>query len=246
MRCTLGFFGLNRSLRYTSSSIQYNIYRPLREAGLTITRIGHFNTPAIIHSPRSGEWNLSPPDHDLNALELDYLWNEPQHDETIAHHVAFISDVPWRNEPDEGGFTRRNALWQLHSLRRLRMMIRNADDPTAADFYVLLRPDLEYLDALPIDRIVSSLASGVDLITPDWETHEGLNDRFAVCSRAGLTPYCTRIAKVKEMVGKYGYLHSETLLLHAAEAAALTQATMPMRARRVRATGVRMEEDFPA
>jgi hypothetical protein len=168
-------------------------------------------------------------------LNLELCWIEKQTEDSISKEFEQIADFPRRGEEDKGFHMRRNALWQLHSLRRLGTLIGLVE--SRIDLYILLRPDLIYIDPLPVGEIISKLEAGVALITPSWATHGGLNDRFAICSKAGLGPFLSRNKWISGFVKSRNYFHAEEFLLYAALQENLKVSATEMRATRVRSNG---------
>lgn len=242
-RCFVGFFGLNRSLRWTHDSIKRNIVGPLATFGIKPVVAAHFNCPPTIHSPRSGEFHI--PFHMMGVEELDpeLVWLEPQSDSNIAADLPLVLRTPVKNEDDPEGIIRRNVLQQLHSLSRLSLLV-DAMDPSSFDLFVLLRADLMYLDPIPVEDVVAMIHQGTDIITPRWHQWTGLNDRFAFCSRRGANAYLNRRRWVRQLCEETGTFHSESLLLYMVEKTGLSRGLTDVRAKRVRATGTVREEDF--
>ena len=121
MRCFIGFFGLTRSLSHTAGAIHTGFYEPLRQAGVKTLRAGHFNLPATITNPRSGEFDIKPDRAESTSLDLDICWVEPQVHATIVAEFEVA-----RAFPDTFGDQYRsldNLCHQLHSLERLWTML---------------------------------------------------------------------------------------------------------------------------
>ncbi len=242
MNILIGFFGLNRALNATIGGIERHIFSVLQNAGIDVVRVGHFNRPDTIVSPRSGEFGIKASNEGISLLNLDICWIEKQIFDSIAPELAVIAQVPWRRDEDEGMHMRRNALCQLHSLRQLGRIAALLD--RTFDLYLLLRPDLDYIDPLPIAAILEQVEAGADLVAPSWASHNGINDRFAICTKRGFDAYVGRISHAAEFANIHKYFQSEELLAHACRAAGLNTATMEMRARRVRSNGHIVEEQF--
>lgn len=240
-RAFVGFFGLNRSARWTAPSIHRNLLGPLRDAGFELFLAGHFNQPGVIDNARSNERGVTLND-DVTPLRLDVVSREPQTEANIADLLPAALSVPWHGKADDDGRIRRNLLQQLHSLRRLRQMLERAGGDF--DFYALLRPDLEYIDRLDVQQLAPLLADGADMLTPDWHQWDGLNDRFAFCNRKGADAFLGRWRLVEAFCRTHGYIHSEGLLAYAAKEADLRVVTTGLRAVRVRATGWTWGEGF--
>jgi hypothetical protein len=254
--CFIGFFGITRALSYTIDSIERCIFAPLQRAGITPIRAAHFNLPNVLHAPRSGEQDIAFALGDIGRLRLDRHVVEPQHDQAIAAPLAAILQVPQKGEDDETGTTRRNALYQLHSLQGLSRIFAGMN-PFSYDMVVLLRPDLRYLDPLPVRQLLAQLEgtraaatpidtlhrrfrARVDMVLPAWHKWGGLNDRFAICTPKAAQVYMNRIDDVPAYCQHAGHFQSEHLLAYAIAHAGLRTGDTWVRAERVR-TGGRVE-----
>jgi hypothetical protein len=235
MRCLIGFFGLTRSLRHTDASIRAGFYDPLRRAGIPVVSAGHFNLPAVITNPRSGEAGLAPDRTEAALLPLDLCWIEPQDDQAIAAERDIATAFP---DPFGDGYaSTANLCHQLRSLDqlwRLLLMLRVTPD----DLVLLLRPDLFYLDPLDPDRDLAPLLDGrADLIVPGWQSWGGLNDRFAFCNPRAAEAYATRRRRFVDACLTMEGMHSESFLQLVARQHRLLVGRTDMRAVRVRANG---------
>ena len=244
-RCFVGFFGLNRSLRWTGDSIRRNVIAPLAGAGFELTCVAHFNRPDFIYSPRAGEHMVPSTMDGVDTMNLRECWVEPQSEESVADLLPLVLRMPLQNEEDPHALIRRNILFQLHSLRRVGQLLDRCD-PRSFRLFVLLRPDLEYIDPAPVAEILRLIEAGADLITPNWHLWGGLNDRFAFCSLKGARAYLGRWQWVTPFCREKPSIRSETLLRFVAERERLNLDQVAMRARRVRANGVTKDEDFEA
>lgn len=262
MRVIVGFFGISRGLAWTAPSIRQHIHGALDAAGVTQVRVAQLNRPAFLEAPRSAEVGLPFDPGDLGALDLDACWIEPQHDEALAAVIPHVLRVPLKLEEDPTGRTRINALHQLRSLRQLgsRLETMGLDD---FDAVVLVRPDLLYLDPLPVVQTLGRLKRShglerlwwrianrlqpidrrktYDLFVPAWQRWGGHNDRFAICTPEAARIFLNRIDLVPEFCAGKGFFHPETLLAYALKKAGLRVGLTGMRAARVRTDG-----SFPA
>ena len=116
-RCFVGFYGITRSLRHTAWSIHECVYEPLRRAGIPVLRVGHFNLPAAIVNPRSGEFGLVPDAMESDLLDLDLCWTEPQDDANIARELRHARAYPDSYQDNHRSIS--NLCHQLRSLNRL-------------------------------------------------------------------------------------------------------------------------------
>jgi hypothetical protein len=262
LRCFVGFFGITRRLDRVIESIEQHIFAPLDQAGIATVCAAHLNRPDILDAPRSGETNVQF-EIDVDALmrlRLDRQMLEPQSDERIAAPLALALGLPLMfGEQDPEGATRRNAVRQLYSLKRLAGIYEDYG-PANFDFVILVRPDLRYLDRLPLQQIVAQLGIGglpgmaslrrrfkpvASLITPSWQTWGGLNDRFAFATAAGARTYLNRMDHLPDYCKTRSEFQAEALLKFAAERDGLQTATTWMRAERVRSDGSVAPRDMP-
>jgi hypothetical protein len=244
LECLVGFFGLNRSLDITSGSINANIFAPLDKMGFATVSVGHLNLPSVIHSPRSGERMIAAANLGIDNIDFELIWQEPQSDSAIEPLASNIyANYPMRGEDDNDRFIRRNALLQMHSQTKLLAILQlmNLD---RFKVFCFSRPDLLFLDELPYAAVVAIQSGELDLVTPAWHRWGGLNDRFALCSARGAQVYLNRLSWVQQFCAEKGYFHPEEILSYSAKRSGLNCGFMPTRARRVRATGLIVDEDF--
>jgi hypothetical protein len=235
MRCLIGFFGITRSLRHTAGSIHAGFFEPLRQAGITTLRVGHFNLPERLSNPRSGEFDVVLDRAESGLLALDLCWVEPQSDGAIAAELLVA-----RGFPDSFGDQYRslaNLCHQLRSLQRLWSLLQLAGIGED-DLVLLLRPDLLYLDRFdPAEQLAPLLQGRADLIVPSWQSWGGLNDRFAFCTARAARIYATRFRLYIDSCREMGGMHAETFLHFVASCHRLRVGLSDLRAVRVRADG---------
>ena len=243
MRCLVGFFGLTRSLPHTAASIRQAFLDPLRQAGIKVVTAGHFNLPAAIDNPRSGEAGIMPDRAEAGLLDLDLVFVERQADAAIMPQLATARQLadPYRDEFRSVA----NLCHQLRSLDRLWSLLRQFG-PTPDDVVLLLRADLLYLDRLDPRRDLAMLTqrSG-DIIVPSWQGWGGLNDRFAFCSVHAARIYATRFRLLVDACAEMRGLHAEQFLRLIVSLHGLRVGLTPMRAVRVRASGGIAHNDRP-
>ncbi|MBB5685750.1 hypothetical protein [Sphingobium boeckii] len=258
VRVFVGFFGLARALDRTIDSIEQHVFAPLLAENIEIVRAAHLNCPSVVHAPRSGETMVRYTRPDLSRLKLDALTLEEQSDERVADYIARIMKIPQYWEADEDGNMRRNVIHQMNSLKGLYTLLSGMD-PQSFNAIILLRPDLRYIDPLPIRKFMAQidpsvrLSTGkmhplgqalrrglrgpVDLITPDWHQWNGLNDRIAIATPQAAAAYLNRIDLLDDYAATHTHFQSEHLLKFAIERAGLKNAGTWVRANRVRTTG---------
>ena len=83
-RAFVGFFGLNRSSRWTAPSVRRNILQPLTSGGFEPFLAGHFNNPSEINHDPSGERGIAVRRNASKDFGLNLQWVEAQSDDNIA------------------------------------------------------------------------------------------------------------------------------------------------------------------
>lgn len=240
----LCFYGVDRSLKYTSYGIHRHLIAPLVRRGAAITVIAHFNQIDTIAGHYSKEGAVAFRRDRISSLNPDILWVERQRDAAIDEEMQQLEGVDWGVRTPLFTGSKKNLMHQLHSLSRVSQLIQMADlhEPVV---FALLRADLQYLDDLDVENIQDTLMSGqADIITPDWQKWGGLNDRFAFVSPGAVHTILNRRSLAGEFGRKYGFIHAEKLLLFAAQSANLRHGFTSMRAERVRGTGRVAFESF--
>lgn len=241
MRLHLGFFGITRSLRFTVGSIRDRVVEPARQAGLRPLLSGHFHLPDAISNARTGEAGILPDPEEAALLGLDRCQVEPQRPNLVADRLSACRDYP--DHFGDGYASVRNLCFQLRSLERLwTLMTPQVGD---ADWILFLRPDLLYLDPLPLAGLIAAMDAGAyEMAVPRWHCWGGLNDRFALCNAYAAEAYATRGRHVAASAAETGGLHPESLLAYAARQAGLRVAPLDVRAVRIRADGSAAARDM--
>lgn len=101
---------------------------------------------------------------------------------------------------DNSNISTRNGIRQIYALKNLYNII-----DTDYQKYILLRPDLFYIETLDAKLLESSS----DIIVPLFDSYGGYNDRFAITNNIGLKVYCSRYDNLCKNPLKY---HSENYL----------------------------------
>lgn len=235
MRCLIGYYGLARLLAVTAPTIAAAFIDPLRQAGIPVLRAGHFNIPAALDNPRTGERGALAQADPAALLGLDVCEQEPQTDAMIAGTLSLVRQYP--NSFGDEYRSAGNLCHQLRSLDRLWGLLCRFQ-PQPDDVVLLLRPDLVYLDALNPVRDLGVLITGqADLIVPGWQSWGGLNDRFAFMTSYAARLYATRFQMIKDGCAAGGTLHAETFLAFTIAAHGLRVAHTHLRGLRLRTNG---------
>lgn len=239
----VGMFGLNRYPDLTEESILTNILKPLNTNFDVVNVIAHFNVPTVIDNKRSGEFVEYSPRY-FNGISFEKCVYEVQDNSLIMENYRSCSSYPLFGEMDEGSSTRKNLLFQLHSLKRLYEIANESFNLADFDVFLIIRPDLKYLDRIQYSDLSKILCGKKDLIVPFWQSCGGINDRFCITNMNGFRTYTDRVNLVESFCSRKGYMHAERLNYFSANTAQLRIDYMKTRACRVRAGGVIVRETF--
>jgi hypothetical protein len=234
------FFGMARSTRLTIDSIRAHVYAPNDRPELRLTRFASLNIVDKINNIRSNEFNIDLPKGDQFLLECDSYLNFVQDDENIND---LLESARTRRDVYQNDWQSvRNLLHQLMSLKRAWRYIKLFHGDTF-DYFVFLRPDLMYLDPINLAEIIGGFSAPNSIAVPAWQSHDGLNDRFAVADAVAARHYANRIDRVAAMCRQRA-LHAESLLRFVLATARCNVLPLAARARRVRADGRLYPEVF--
>ena len=244
MRVCIALFGLNRSLPWTSKSIQEMLIDPLKQYGAQVKLYGFFNTPRQIHNPRTGESLFSFKNPGIDLLQFNEIMMVPQENEETDSLLSRFKGHDLQNNDATTTNTHRNLINQYRSLHGVMAMIESAEKP-APDAVLFARPDLEYLDRLDCPQALPMLLDGeFDMLTPTWSRWGGLNDRISLCNWRAARVYADRLSILHEIVAQSTPMNAEKILLWAARKSLLRNGDLLIRASRVRATGYTVDEGF--
>jgi hypothetical protein len=240
MRVAVVFFGLARGMRHTIESIERNIYACNQDSGLSLYTVASLNLVETVTNSRTGEYKVPIGPEQPYLLDADTYALVRQADESIAAPLKAAQAQPddYQNE----WTSVRNALHQLLSLRRGWDLCVNVLH-TDFDAFLFVRPDLLYLEEIRLAEILATFSGDGNIALPRWHSYWGFNDRFALADAAAARHYARRLALVEEYCSRLPF-HSENLLTYALAKGNCRVCELPVRAKRVRAHGVPMDEDF--
>lgn len=236
-RIAIGFFGITRSLKWTLPSIHKNIIEPARQLG-QVRLFAHLYQQDHIENPRSGENNPVDP-NEYQLLNCDEVQLEaPGACLAIANYEWILSHGDaFKDE----GKSLANLIHQLHSLQQVGCMI----DEWKPDVVVIARPDLMYHDSLYDEIANQKNRPKIFISVPNWQWYGGLNDRFAIGSRASCHAYTRRFDFIQSYLEKTGGpLPAERFLRYCLNQQGIIARRMSIRGSRVRSNGEAVEEDF--
>ncbi len=172
-------YGINRSLEWTSSSIRKKIVDPLLKLGISINLYAALNVTSTgkIFSSRSGELDLYLaqnesewlPDFKIIRVDQDAFDSSFDFDRILRFGDSF----------GDGGSSIVNMMRALNALKIAYCNLPQDDSSTYHTIF--LRPDLDIIDDLNIDFLLS-MCTPNSIVVPNWHFFGGVNDRFAVCS----------------------------------------------------------------
>jgi len=242
MRVAVILFGVARAVPVTIKSIKKHVYACNAEAEFSFYTIASLNMVERISNPRTGEKGVSVKPADALLLNADAYTLVRQNDEDIAEALAAAKLQPDLFNND--WISVRNTLHQLASLRRAWALSLNLSRGNF-DYFLFLRPDLLYLDDIRLKDVVRRFRGSGNIALPAWHGWGGFNDRFAFADAEAARDYAERLTLVPEYCAKAAF-HPERFLSYALEKAQRSVCELPVRARRARAHGAILREDFSA
>jgi hypothetical protein len=239
-RVAIVFFGLGRGIPLTIESIKNRIYACNPDFAFSFFTIASLNLVDEIHNPRTGEDGATLDAADAYLLDADAYMLVRQSDAAIA---GALRAAQRRRDPFTNTWISvRNTLHQLASLRRAWALCA---EQGGFDHYLFIRPDLIYLDDFKLTALIGGLDGEGCIALPAWHGWGGLNDRFALADATAARAYAERLTLVPEYCAA-DMFHPERFLAYALAKAGCRVCALPVRARRVRANGAIVDEDFSA
>tara|TARA_B110000261_G_scaffold133797_1_gene150740 strand:- start:90 stop:755 length:666 start_codon:yes stop_codon:yes gene_type:complete len=152
------FFGLTRSVKYTLPSIEKNIYQVLKENNINYEVYLHTYDLRKLNLKRSNE-NVDLDTEEWKLLKPNYYKIDSQEEFDKSYDYEFIKKYGdyWKTN-FQNTF---NLIRQFNSLKQLQKLINKK-----YDYYIILRPDLLYIDKLDINLINKYIDNKTIIITP--------------------------------------------------------------------------------
>jgi len=240
-RFALCFFGLTRSLKYTIESIKTNIFTILKKKDIDYDIYLHTYDKTHITSKRSNEFNVPLDTNEYLLLNPDFFKITNQDD--FFKFFNFNEVKRYGDSWNTNFENTYNAMAQLNSLKEVTNLWI---DQNKYDFYLYLRPDLLYIDPLPIDEILKNITKENIIFTPDWQlSNNYVNDRFAYGSYDSMIKYGLRINDLFEYMPKSKKPYNSELFLNfIIKKYNIHNLKIKTKAKRVRATGKIHDEKF--
>ena len=234
MRIAIVFYGLMRNLKATFPSIQRHIFKTLRRAGIEFDVYLHTYYLEVLSNHRSKETDVPLDNEEWKMLyPKEYLVDyQDEVDKMLPHDEFCKLENPWEST-DPTRNSMRNLLRQLYSLKRAWSLLENTEGKY--DGYLILRPDLQYMNPLNIFQRLPIKPMHVYL--PEWGANQqkGVNDRICFTSYEGAKTVMNRLDRVMEY-GRTKPPHSQMFLKHVLETNNLETRLLPIYGKRVRAS----------
>jgi len=240
MRVAVVFFGVARGVSVTIASIKSRIYACNPADEFSFFTVASLNLVESISNPRTGETGVLVDPAEAFLLDADVYALVRQDDSAIAE--AFAAVKQQRDYFNNEWISVRNSLHQLASLRRAWRLCLDGGHG-AFDYFLFARPDLIYLDDIRLRERLDGFDGGGNIALPAWHDWGGFNDRFALADAAAARHYAARLDLVAEYCAETVF-HPERFLAYALEKGGCRVGALPVRARRVRADGAIVSEDF--
>ena len=204
-----------------------NIYNILKEADIKYQVYVHtFYISRPYSNKRAKEPELKLNNELYQLLKPDFF--EMDNQDIIDKSLDLIQyktkSDPWQTNYE----TFDNHIRALYSLYRVTQLYKEKD----YDYIIYLRPDVLYLNPI---NLLWLLNNDESINIPDFHSYP-INDRFAICKKSTAIIYGERFTESLQY-SINNNLHSETFLKYILDNANINIKTIPVRFRRVRATG---------
>jgi hypothetical protein len=234
MKVALCFWGICRSTNWTIESIESCIFQPLKNAGIEYDVFLHtYVLYKPYTNPRANEYFIQLKNTSWKLLNPK-VWkveNLDSIDIKLNLEQYRTQGNPW-NDDNNTFITLDNHIRALWSLKQVTSLWKNTH--VQYDAIIYLRPDVLFLKTLDV-KLLSKLSNDMIYI-PDFQLHNGCNDRFAIGNPAVMEIYGNRF---KGALGysKFNKLHSEQYLAYTLQNANIQIQLIPFFFKRIRANG---------
>lgn len=234
MKIGIVFFGLTRNLKTTYWSIYRNIFQPLTHQKIAFHVFLHTYSLDKLTNKRSQEKDAILDNNEWKMLRpLRYLVEDQNEIDKVLPMDQFCSyPNPWPE--DDTLNSMKNMLRSLHSLRQTWNLIQD----TSYDAYLILRPDLLYMDPLYLNFNIRNDT----IYIPDWGKARGENDRFCLCTKNVAEIYLKRYDHLFEFAEK-NVPNSHTFLKYVLDMYHIKRVNLHVRAIRIRADKEKIDRE---
>lgn len=242
MKVALCFWGITRSLQYTLPSIQEHIFKALEKENISYEIFMHvFKLSHINRSRNTSEKQIKLNFEDYKLLEPDhFIFDEQEKIEQEINLEKYQTQPdPWDNNYQ----SLKNFVLSMFSKKKVARLVEMQNKNF--DCIVFLRPDVKYLNDLPVD-ILKSIKEGECAMPRFGITMSeglGVNDRFAICKPNTAKIIGSRFDSLLEY-SKKKPCHSESFLANVIKLNSIkTVFFNNFLFQRIRANGVAFEYD---
>lgn len=229
------FFGLARNLKSTFLSIRKNIFIALKDQGIDYDVFLHTFELEKLTNMRSNEKDEIIDNNEWKMLQpLRYIIeNQDEIDKILPHDEFCRFTNPWPEDPTKNSM--RNMLRALYSLKQAWTLVSD----TNYDGYIILRPDMQYLDPMIIKHKISLYT----IYIPEWgSVRNGENDRLCLCDKATAKIYLNRYDQLFEYA-RIRAPNSHTFLKYILDRFKIDRKILYVRAIRIRADKKKLQRD---
>ena len=234
------FFGLTRSLKYTYSYMNDNLFKVLENNNIEYDIYLHSYNLEILTNKRSNEFNEK---LDINEFKMlnpkEYIIdNQDQFDKSFNYE----SVKKYGDRFKDKFASVYNLIRQLNSLKKVTSIIKKY---SKYDMYIYIRPDLKFKYPFDIDYIYNNIDNKFNyILTPFWGKNSGLNDKFAIGNYNSIIKYGERINDIYNYMEKFGSLHSESLVQFISKKYNITNIDINVVLLRIRSNGLVAPRDM--
>lgn len=214
-RVAICYWGLTRSLTRVYKSHEENILQPLKALGYEYDIYLHSWTTAnpMIDSKGTTEPVAINPEEYKVLNPYQHRYDDQDQFEESLHMAEYFNQELWDSRGDcpEGEWRPqliKNHLFALESMKRVTRMCLESGVEYSHVF--LVRPDVLIYNKFPVNLLSSITEDCVGI--PNFDHHEGYNDRFAVMTYSKCTAYGCRIDGIKDFRKTNGRIVSEKYL----------------------------------
>lgn len=184
MKVAFAFWGLSRSLKYTLSSIEQNIFRLCKSRGIEYKIFMHVLTLDELYSnPRNNEYGIRLDPTEYKLLKPDFCIVE---DQKVV--ISKLNVFKYRRHPDPWNTRYKsvdNFICAMYSKNKVTELIDQSDYDM--DYVVFLRPDAKFLNALTMNDLLNVNNETIGL--PNFALYNGVNDRFCIATKTNYKIY---------------------------------------------------------
>lgn len=231
------FYGINRSLGNTYSSIRENILKPFWRSGYKVHLYYHtYNLTKLINRRSNENATISLLEYSLiGSPEGFRVTNQEEFLQRFELQQWIVRGTdPWNDDFQ----SMKNLAAQLNSISECYDLMAEKH-VYSSQIFILLRPDMLYLNPIVVEDVERNLNDTSTWILPNFLNAQSYwNDRFIITNIGGLYPWCKRLhlgsVYAKE---KSRSVHAESLVKFSADVFKINAEYIDMKMVRVRAGG---------